>query len=300
MRKIFSTVWRSILVGFAYTIANVVIGGIMMQMGFDFSVSAPQNPSLLLIINFLSGFLIGITLGPVAKMLTESRVRSIFIWATILFLNLISVTIEGYYFAPGLLQPALLPSILVLQFLSTLACSVAITYIFSSGPEEDHFMRMDHRSVYSWTWRFMISAASYLVFYFVFGSINYELFTRSYYETNSSLAVPEFSTIIKVVPLRAVLIVASLIPLITALHLPRKQLVVICGMILFAIGGIIPLCMQVGMLPAKMLIASGIEIFFQNFLTGAVAAVMLGHKAHTTHKSLEDVFYFVDIKGEVM
>ncbi len=45
---------------------------------------------------------------------------------------------------------------------------------------------------------------------------------------------------------------------------------------LFAIGGIVPLLYQVNALPLPLLIASAVEIFFQNFLTGIVAGLLLG------------------------
>jgi hypothetical protein len=48
------------------------------------------------------------------------------------------------------------------------------------------------------------------------------------------------------------------------------------GMLAFVIGGIIPLLGMIGTLPLLLIIASGIEIFFQNFLTGVVCALLLG------------------------
>jgi VIT1/CCC1 family predicted Fe2+/Mn2+ transporter len=48
------------------------------------------------------------------------------------------------------------------------------------------------------------------------------------------------------------------------------------GWLLFAIGGIVPLVLQISSLPLLLLIASAVEIFLQNFLTGAVAARLLG------------------------
>jgi hypothetical protein len=87
-----------------------------------------------------------------------------------------------------------------------------------------------------------------------------------------------------------------LLPLITALHL----LAFICDVILFAIGGIIHLSMQIGILPAKLLIASGIEIFFQNFLMGAVAAIALGTFEPPIPDFEADVFYHLEIEEEAL
>ncbi|MCU7550886.1 hypothetical protein OCK74_17330 [Chitinophagaceae bacterium LB-8] len=300
MRKIFSILWRSILVGLAYLIANMVIGSILAQPGFEFSKTTPQDLSRLLFTTFISGFLMGVTLGPVTTLFRATRVRSTLIFSSVIFLNLVSVLIEGYLFVPGLLQQAFIPSLLLLQFLSSIASSFAITFLFSNQNKMDPIITIDHRSWYSWTWRFIISAASYLLFYFAFGFVNYELVTRPYYETHSSLAVPELSTVIQVASFRSLLLIASILPLITLLHLPRRKMAFTCGMILFVIGGIIPLCMQAGMLPTKLLIASGIEIFFQNFLTGAVAAVALGVCKLSIPDSSTDVFYHLEIEEEAL
>jgi hypothetical protein len=85
-----------------------------------------------------------------------------------------------------------------------------------------------------------------------------------------------------------------------ALPIPRKRLVFVCGTLLFVIGGIIPLSMQAGMLPTSMLVASGIEIFFQNFLTGAVAAVVLGVRVHQLPDIQKDIFYHLEIEEEAL
>lgn len=44
------------------------------------------------------------------------------------------------------------------------------------------------------------------------------------------------------------------------------------GLILFAVGGVTPLLVQVGSLPFVVLAASAVEIFLQNFSTGVVTA----------------------------
>jgi hypothetical protein len=48
------------------------------------------------------------------------------------------------------------------------------------------------------------------------------------------------------------------------------------GWLLFAIGGIVPLVLQISSLPLLLLAASAVEIFCQNFLTGMVAAGLMG------------------------
>jgi hypothetical protein len=56
----------------------------------------------------------------------------------------------------------------------------------------------------------------------------------------------------------------------------KKQAVMFTGLVIFSIGGLVPLTMQVDTLPLILLAASAVEIFFQNFSTGAVTALLLG------------------------
>ena len=72
------------------------------------------------------------------------------------------------------------------------------------------------------------------------------------------------------------LIVFSVLLLLLSMRGTRRQLVATTGWLIFAVGGIIPLCWQITTLPLFLLFASAIEIFFQNFLTGAVSASLLG------------------------
>jgi hypothetical protein len=133
------------------------------------------------------------------------------------------------------------------------------------------------RPWYSWLWRFIISSFSYLLFYFVFGGINYSLVTQPYYESHvGGLTVPAPEVVLALESVRGVLIVFSVLLFLLTVRGTRQQLMVKTGWLLFAVGGIIPLIWQVNTLPLFLLFASGIEIFFQNFLTGVVAAWLMG------------------------
>jgi hypothetical protein len=133
------------------------------------------------------------------------------------------------------------------------------------------------RPWYSWLWRFIVSSFSYLVFYFIFGGLNYSLVTRPYYETHAGgLTVPAPEIVLVLETVRGLLIVFSVLLFLLTVRGTRRQLMVKTGWLLFAVGGIIPLVWQISSLPLFLLFASGIEIFFQNFLTGVVAAWLMG------------------------
>lgn len=272
MRKFRATLWRSLLVALIYTAATALSGALVMQ-GIEAPRASQASPAFLLVTTFLSGFLLAAVLGPVAAHLTASRLRAIAIWVSLVFLNGASVILEGYFFAPGLLPGVLVPRVLVLQAFSSLVAATALAFFFPS-PTTGQPQRAK-RTPPGWVGRFAASAAAYLLFYYFFGAINYALVTGPYYEAHGGLAVPPPGTVIAVASVRAVLIIFSLLPLIRSLNASRKGAALLCGFLLFAIGGLLPLLSQTAALPPGLLIASGMEIFFQNFLTGALAALLL-------------------------
>jgi hypothetical protein len=79
---------------------------------------------------------------------------------------------------------------------------------------------------------------------------------------------------------RGLLIILAVLPLILTWRAQRRWLAVWCGLILFVVGGLVPL-LPVTILPVYLRVTSGIEIFFQNFSTGVVAAFLLGQTLKT-------------------
>jgi hypothetical protein len=75
--------------------------------------------------------------------------------------------------------------------------------------------------------------------------------------------------------IRALLIVLSLLPFLLTSQMPMRQLVIWSGLLLFIVGGIVPLTWQAGTLALPLLLASAVEIFCQNFTTGVVSALLL-------------------------
>lgn len=272
MRKFWTILWRGLLIALIYTAASVLIGALVMQ-GIDAPGAGQASPALLLATTFISGFLLAAVLGPVASLVTAPRIRAVAIWTTLVFLNMASVILEGYFFAPGLLPGVLVPRVLVLQALSSLVAAIALAFFFPS-PASGKLHR-SQRTLLGWMGRFMASAAAYLLFYYFFGAINYALVTGPYYESHGGLAVPPPGTVIAVEAVRAVMIILSTLPLVLSLNTSRKKAALLCGFLLFTIGGLLPLLTQTAAMPARLLLASGVEIFFQNFLAGVVAALLL-------------------------
>ncbi len=230
-------------------------------------------------ISLLSGILIGVTLAPIAARMQVSRFGHWLVWGSVLFLNALSLGIEGAFFAPTLSPmvnaPIAWTAYLLLQSLTSAGL---IAWLFGQNASPTTTRPQRKRAWYSWVWRFVVSSFSYLLFYFIFGAINYALVTRPYYAAHvSGLAVPPPQIVLLAEMVRAPLIVLSIVPLILLWKGNKSVLAVLCGIVLFVIGGIVPLLLNTA-LPDLLRLASAIEIFFQNFCTGLVAASLLGFR----------------------
>jgi len=267
MKTILQILLKSLLVGLVYVFA-LLLGSIIMS-AVGLKLPETKDATEKLIWSFAGGVITGLCLGSIASFMPAARTRHFIVWASVIFLNLASVAIEGYFFVPEVVGDSLL-GLLVQQFLASLGASWIITALFA--PKESVAMVTTvNRSGFSWMWRFSVSALIYVFFYFIFGATNYILVTKPYYETHAGgLAVPASTVTLTAEIIRGALITLSILPFILTIHTDKKRLAVQTGLILFAVGGLVPLTLQVGMLPLFLLTASALEIFFQNFSTGVL------------------------------
>jgi hypothetical protein len=264
-------VFRRILIVAAGYMLTSMLAGRLLGRGLELSVLG---------ISLLSGILIASTLALIASRLRASPFHQWIVWGSVLFFNTLSLGVEGAFYAPTrspmISMPIAWTAYLLLQ---SLGIAGLIAWLFRqnagwTAPNPPHV-----RAWHSWAWRFVVSAFSYLVFYFIFGAVNYALVTRPYYAAHvSGLVVPPPQTVLMAEIVRAPLIVLSIVPLILLWRGRKSVLGVACGMILFVIGGVVPLLLNPA-LPDLLRFASAIEIFFQNFLTGVVAVALLGFVA---------------------
>jgi hypothetical protein len=267
--------WRSMLISLGYLTGLFLAGMIGAMLGETLSIEANNIFSFAKL--FVASLLLGVFLGPFASRLTLSRGQHFILWGSLILFNIGSVAIEGAYFAPDLVSIPI-PMLVAQQLLATAGAALVITRVFTTSEQSASWSSaLRTRSWYSWIWRFLASAMSYLVFYFVIGGLNYQLITKPYYESHAGgLTVPAPQIVFIVESIRSLMIVFSVFLFLLSVRGTRRQLMVSTGWLLFAIGGIIPLIFQIGTLPLFLLVASGLEIFFQNFLTGVVAARLMG------------------------
>jgi hypothetical protein len=276
-QKLFKAVdmaWRVLVVAIGYTLALVIAGMILGMLGLlPVATNTEMDAAAVFQQMFAGGLVMGLILGLAARQLPASPARHILIWGVLLFANIGSVIIEGYFFVPDLVSNLWVT--LAQQLLPCLVTALLVYQLFAPQPMEAPTVTL-HRTWYDWLWRYVLSVATYLAAYWLLGAINFALVTRPYYEAQASpLAVPAPQITLQAELIRALLIVLSLLPFLLTAQMPIRQLAVWSGLLLFIVGGIVPLTWQMATLPLPLLIASAVEIFCQNFTTGAVTALLL-------------------------
>lgn len=282
MKAVWKVFWRSLLVAIGYVTGLILAGMLGAMLGAQM-VSSTRNSSTFAWL-FIASILLGLILGPLASHLTLTRLQHFILWGSLIFFNLGSVAIEGAYFAPELVTIPL-PVLFAQQLLASAGAALAIVLLFSSigKPAVSWADALRARPWYSWLWRFVVSSISYLLFYFFFGALNYSLVTAPYYEAHAGgLNVPAPMVVLMAESIRAPLIVLSVLFYLLSARGTKRQLMLKTGWLLFAIGGIVPLVLQIGSLPLLLLAASAVEIFLQNFLTGVVAAGLMGSEERSS------------------
>ena len=274
--KTLDMAWRVLLVAAGYALALLLAGVILGMAGLlQAGTNALAAPALLWM--FVGVLIMSLMLGLTARRLPATPVRHVIVWSILVYANVSAVTIEGIFFAPDLVSNGWIT--ILQQLLPSLVTAVLVYYLFAPRPAVTPPGSIQ-RTWFSWVWRFALSAFIYLVAYWVFGGINFALVTRPYYEAlGSPLAVPDPQTVLRAEMIRAVLIVLSVVPFLLTARMSLRRLVIWSGLLLFVIGGIVPLTWQAGSLAPQLLLASAVEIFFQNFTTGAAAALLLARPA---------------------
>ena len=258
--------WRILIIAIGYMLASM-IAALVLDRALE--------PGALGI-SLMSGVIVGVTLGPIAARVEADGMSHWVAWFSVLFFNTLSLAIEGAFFAPTLSPIATLPVAWTAYMLLESAITAGlVAWLCGQSVDATTSGPPHKRAWYSWAWRFVVSSFSYLLFYFVFGAVNYALVTKPFYAAHvSGLAVPAPQTVLMAEMVRAPLIVLSIVPLILLWKGKKPVLAVLCGLILFIIGGVIPLLTNTT-LPDLLRFASAVEIFFQNFLTGVVAVALL-------------------------
>jgi hypothetical protein len=273
--RIWTLSWRAILIALAYVLGLVVAGALAAALGWHL----PARSDATLLWTAVGGVCIGLTLALVVWRTSWSAWSRFVIGTCAVFFTMLSITIEGALFAPTLIGS--LPALVLVDLLAAVAVG-GVAMLGSAptvaGATRGFSWRM--RPWYSWGWRFALSAGSYVLFYWIYGALNYMLVTQRYYTAlDTQLQVPSPQLVLVAEAVRGPLLVLAVLPLALTPRLTRRRLVFSGAAVLVIVGGIVPLLHQAGTLPIFLLVASGWEIALQNLSLALVISWLLGRKA---------------------
>ena len=268
VRSLLDFLGRVLTVAVTYTATFIVVGTGLTVFGFE-----DRGDGLLLLWTFIGSFLIALALGLAAETIPASRSRHLLIWTTLLFGNHAALIIGNAILNPDSAHSV--PALLLQQFLACIVSADVIYYFFAPAPHTT--LESVRHHWLGWLGRFAAAALAYIVFFYAFGAINYSLVTQPYYTASlNGLTIPEAQAVLLVQFVRAPIIILSLLPLLFTMRALPYQILITAGMLLFVSNGVMTLLGQIGQLPADLFLATGFELFAQNFGTGAVAAWLLG------------------------
>ena len=121
----------------------------------------------------------------------------------------------------------------------------------------------------------------YVLYYYIFGAIAFQFFTKPYYTGTGMLGDAEKAASAlgwwfpAIQLARGTLMSLGVLPIILGTRLPRLRLAIYVGLLVWAIGGLAPLIPPSALMPLQLRIMHVVEIFAQNFCLGATAVLLL-------------------------
>jgi hypothetical protein len=265
---------RSLIVGFAYALASVLVAAIIGSM----SRLAPTIDNFL--IWFITGTFVCLSLSPFIVHSNWSRSKTILAaWAVLALVRSLGLGIEGALFKPTAALNAIVGAIFGL--LVNLLVAWLSVLLLMPADQVSHENTSPQRSWWGWTWRVIVVGLAYFVFYFVFGATNAFLYTMNFYKNNPQygLSLPAPAIIFLAQLIRGPLFGLGSLFIVQTVNIPSRKVGAWLGILLFVVGGVAPYVeVTFRTMPLGFNLATLTEILFQNFLTGVVAANLYGAK----------------------
>ncbi len=272
-QRITRIIWRSILVGVAYTLTIFWLGTVLTHQGVPFPDLDKLGMNRLWFLG--ASILMGFVIGAISQIVHTSKPNHILTWTIFLFLNPFSISLESALLAPNLLTASTLPSLMLVQFLAALVAGLLITFLFASSSKQI-FGSYIHRAWSAWIKRITVSIMITFLLFFLFSATNYHLVQKLYFDNYQvRFDIPTLPVVLTIQFMKAVLIVFSLLPMITTIGATKRFIAVMSGISLVVLGALGPF-LQVSNLSMFLLLASSGNLFIQNFLIGIFVGFILG------------------------
>jgi hypothetical protein len=273
---------RSLAIGVGYTLAVMAGGMIADLLRLPLPGMASQmDPVQSLISVFLSGTVIGLTLGPLAARLRLPPIqRAGLLFGTFFILNSLVNVIEAFFFTTA-------PPIEQLHGLVTSAVGhaglAALLALWFRPQRVDQDLPaalgdfFSQRRWIAWIWRIGLAGALYLPIYFIFGMIIYPI-VQPYYQDPAlglNLTVPGLELVLPLELGRGLLLVLTVLPLIAVLPTTRWILAFWLGITLVVLCALTPM-LQASSWPLTMRLVHGLEITADAAVHALFIAWLLG------------------------
>lgn len=271
---------RCLGIGVIYSVTNVSVAALLGQT----ARLAPTLENAL--IWTLTGTIIALCLSPFIRHSSWPRNKIVLaVWAFLVFVRAIGLGIEGALFKPATATNQVVNAItgtFVLLWIAWVA--VRLLAPKASAVGERISFPSSIKEWWGWIWRVMVGGLAYLVFYFGFGAANAFLYTLSFYKNNPQygLSLPPVGVIFLALLIRGPLMALGAALLARSVSVPRRQLAVWLGLLLFVVDGLAAYIETTfRTMPLGFSLATLAELFFQNFLAGVVVAYLFGKKNAT-------------------
>ena len=257
-----------VLVGASYSLASLAVAALLGPL------SRLQPTLENAAVWWLSGSLICLSLTPFVLRSTWSRLRTVLaVWAVWALVRSMGLGIEGYLFTHTGATVAIVGAAAGV-LIGMLVAWLLVAALWNPAPA---LLNQPARAlpVGSWIWRILLVGLAYIVLYLVTGSANALLYTRSFYENNPAyaLALPPVGAIFLALLIRGPLFGLGSFFVARSAHFDGNRSAVWLGLLLFAVGGLAPyLETTFRSMPLGFNLATLMELFLQNFLTGVIAA----------------------------
>lgn len=133
----------------------------------------------------------------------------------------------------------------------------------------------------------LASAASYVLYYLIFGAIAFQFFTRQYYPHAQEQVAALGNWFWGYQLARGLLMTVAVLPVVYTLRLPRWQTALATGILIWIVGGGAPLLAPNPLMVAAQRYMHIVEIMTQNVALGMTAAWLLRAKDKKVNVPIE-------------
>jgi len=279
VRSVLGLLVRSLVVGLGYTVA-VMIGGMITQvLGLPTpSLAAGVDQTQMLVGIFLSGVLIGLTLGPLTRRLTLPMAQRAGLLFVVLFiLNALINVIEALFFTTIPATEQLTG--LVTSAVGHAGLALLLAVLFRPPSVERGLLTalrqtLSQRPWTSWAWRFFLAGFLYVPIYLFFGIIISPIVLPYYQDLGMGLTVPGFEVMVPLEVFRGLLYVLTLFPLIAVLRASRWRVALLIVLTLCVLGSWQPMLL-VAWWPVTLRLTHGLEITADSIVHGLAIVWLL-------------------------